>query len=158
MSSAGVYDSTGMLVRTLWNAVDNAPGEANPAAAWDGLLDDRSVAPAGNYTVKVLTHACTYTWEGVVGNTSPNHGNPYVTLPFWNQTIHNEDIAQYHNYACSIVDMAITDAGEMYFTTSYDERWNPQHVMTMADLTTSDYIGAYRSALSTCTFCCTDGT
>src|SRR4029077_8192735 len=73
MSSAGVFDPSGKLVRTLWSA---EPGHSDiTATGGDGRLDDMSVAPAGNYTIKMLQHNIQYTWEGVIGNTSPNHVN-----------------------------------------------------------------------------------
>src|SRR5215469_3288636 len=55
VSSAGVFDGNGVLVRTLWAATFNDPRILNAAAAWDGLLDDGSVAPSGTYTVQVLS-------------------------------------------------------------------------------------------------------
>ena len=65
--SAGVYSTTtGELIRTLWS---NRP-QTLTADSWDGLLDDGTVAPAGQYTFKALTGTVNYTWEGVVGNTN----------------------------------------------------------------------------------------
>jgi hypothetical protein len=107
ISSAGVFDATGKLVRTLWSAQTNDPRVSNPVAAWDGTLDNGSTAPAGNYTVRVLDHNVQYSWDGAVGNTSP--------LPHNTMT--------YHNGGSHITYMAITAAGEMYFNTQYDERW-----------------------------------
>ena len=116
-SSAGVFDSSGALVRTLWNAVRSPNANvANPASTWDGTLDDGSVAATGTYTVKLLQHNCTYTWEGVIGNTSPNHG-----------------VFTYHNEGAVILSMDITPAGEMYYCSGYSERWPVSHVTTTAD-------------------------
>src|SRR5262245_59383062 len=56
VSSAGVFDSTDKLVRTLWSAKTDDPRTTNPAAGWDGTLDDGTVAPSGTYTVKLLSH------------------------------------------------------------------------------------------------------
>jgi len=75
ISSAGVFDSTGKMVRNLWSAVTNSPYVSNPAARWDGTLDDGTVATTGTYTVKLLRHDLQYQWDGTVGNTSPNHTN-----------------------------------------------------------------------------------
>jgi len=66
-TSAGVYDSSGALVRTLWRKVSYTSGAHS--AAWDGNKDDGTAASAGTYTVKVLYNNVTYTWEGVIGNT-----------------------------------------------------------------------------------------
>ncbi len=66
-TSAGVYDSSNHLVKTLWRGVSYASGAHQ--SVWDGTKDDGSAAPAGNYTVKLLYHNVNYVWEGVVGNT-----------------------------------------------------------------------------------------
>lgn len=115
-TSAGIYDSSGMLVRTLWNAEVNHPNRANPGAAWNGLLENGSVAPTGSYTAKVLAHNCTYTWEGVIGNTSPDHS----TMNYWAE-------------ACPIVDMEIAADGKMWYTTQYHERLPTFGYSTTAD-------------------------
>jgi hypothetical protein len=49
-------------------------------------------------------------------------------------------------------------AGEMYFTTSYDERWNCQHVTTTANPQVADYVGGFRGAWNAQHSCSTDGT
>lgn len=70
-TSAGVYDSTGKLVATLWSdAYYNAAGTYS--AVWDNKDDHDVTVPAGTYTIKVLAHNSNYVWEGVVGNTSDN--------------------------------------------------------------------------------------
>jgi F5/8 type C domain/Fibronectin type III domain/FlgD Ig-like domain len=69
-TSAGVYTtgSNPTLVRTLWSGTTQSAGTYNNS--WNGLEDNGSAAPAGNYTVKVLEDNVQYTWEGVIGNTS----------------------------------------------------------------------------------------
>ena len=70
-TSAGVYDSSGKLVSTLWSdAYFNAAGAYS--ALWDNKDDYGATVPAGTYTIKVLAHNTNYVWEGVVGNTSDN--------------------------------------------------------------------------------------
>ncbi|RYE36378.1 MAG: hypothetical protein EOP42_03580, partial [Sphingobacteriaceae bacterium] len=69
-TSAGVYNTDGNLVRTLWGGVRYDAGCY--LGQWDGLLDDGTQAPYGNYTVKVLTNNVQYTWEGVIGNNIKN--------------------------------------------------------------------------------------
>ncbi len=80
-TSAGIYNSSGVLLRTLWSGIPYAAGCYS--AQWDGNLDDGTAAPLGNYTVKVLTNNVQYTWEGVVGNSSTDLTGDYVqkTLP-----------------------------------------------------------------------------
>ena len=99
-TSAGVY-SNGVLIRTLWSNVQYTAGAHT--GTWDGTEDDGSVAPTGSYTVKVLSSNVTYTWEGVVGNTSSSYTGP--------TTNHAEDI---------IFGMAISGS-TMYYATGYNE-------------------------------------
>src|SRR5262245_34994317 len=73
MTSAGVFNSAGVLVRTLWSAELEHPNVSNPEAAWDGTLEDGTVAPSGSYTIKVLSHNVQYTWDGSIGCSSPDH-------------------------------------------------------------------------------------
>src|SRR5262245_1730826 len=145
VSSAGIFDMNGKLVRTLWGAVTAHPNMLNPEDAWDGTLDDGTVAPTGNYQTKLICHNISYTWEGVVGNSSPNH------VDVWN----------YHNPACVIRDLVITDAGEMYYITSYDERNQTTHVTTTANPQVSEYISKTGYTFwqrATSIACCTDDT
>lgn len=68
-TSAGVYNSSGKLVRTLWaDAVWTSTGPFS--CVWDNLDDWGAAVPADAYTVKVIAHNTNYVWEGVVGNTS----------------------------------------------------------------------------------------
>ncbi|MEX8548564.1 MAG: FlgD immunoglobulin-like domain containing protein [Mucilaginibacter sp.] len=67
-TSAGVYNASGNLIRTLWNGVRYDAG--NYKAVWSGIMDDGTLAPPGTYQVKVLTNNVQYIWEGVIGNTS----------------------------------------------------------------------------------------
>lgn len=73
-TSAGVYDANGALVRTLWGNQPLAAGTYQKT--WDGTDDSGNVAPAGSYSVKLLTHNMSATWDGVLGNTSQ-----YMTGP-----------------------------------------------------------------------------
>jgi hypothetical protein len=67
-TSAGVFASDSTLVKTLWSNVQYAAGTFT--AIWDGTTDDGQLAANGSYQVRVLSHNVTYTWEGVIGNTS----------------------------------------------------------------------------------------
>ena len=67
-TSAGVYQTDGALVRTLWRNVTKNAGVNSDV--WDDLDDEKKPAPAGNYEIRVINHNVDYVWEGAVGNTS----------------------------------------------------------------------------------------
>jgi hypothetical protein len=67
-TSAGVFNSSGTLIRTLWSGVDYAAGTYTKT--WDKKDDKGNLMSGTSYTVKVITNNVAYTWEGVVGNTS----------------------------------------------------------------------------------------
>jgi hypothetical protein len=143
VSSAGVFHSSGKLVRTLWSAQTKHPAVNNPASAWDGTSDDGSVAPSGTYEIKVLSNNVSYTWEGVVGNTSPDH---YANLT-------------YLNPSAPVFDMEITDAGEIYYTTAYQEKWTSAHWTTQADPQVATWVkySDGQDLTGNCHSVCTDG-
>jgi len=68
-TSAGVYDASGHLVKHLWTKRTYSVA-GTYSDVWDGSLDTGGAAPVGSYTVKVLYHNMSYSWEGVIGNTS----------------------------------------------------------------------------------------
>ena len=67
-TSAGVFATDGTLIKTLWSGVTYVAGTYTNQ--WDGTDDNGHLAPDGNYQIRVLSSNCTYTWEGVIGNTS----------------------------------------------------------------------------------------
>jgi hypothetical protein len=74
-TSAGVYDSQGRLLRTLWS---NQSYPAGPQVAnWDGKDDFGTPLAAGSYQMRVLFNNVTYNW-GVIGNTSANWLGPNI--------------------------------------------------------------------------------
>jgi hypothetical protein len=67
-TSAAVYDSDDVLVRTLWRKeVRNAGANSH---TWDDQNDSGTTAPAGTYKIQVICHNINYVWEGAVGNSS----------------------------------------------------------------------------------------
>jgi hypothetical protein len=66
-TSAGVFDSAGTLVRTLWSGVHYESGAWE--SSWDGIDDNGVPMPAGNYEIRVLLNNVAYAW-GVIGDTS----------------------------------------------------------------------------------------
>ena len=67
-TSAGVYSTDGVLVRTLWSGVVYPAGTHN--GVWDGTTDDGQLASNGTYHIKVMSNNVKYVWEGTVGNNS----------------------------------------------------------------------------------------
>jgi len=69
--SVGVYDSNGVLVRTLVRGASLAAGAIS--GTWNGQ-NDAGVAvatgAANTYTIRLAYHNIGYAWEGVIGNTS----------------------------------------------------------------------------------------
>ncbi|MCW3092005.1 MAG: Ig family protein [Ferruginibacter sp.] len=68
-ASAGVYKNDSILVRTLWNNIQYAPGKYT--GTWDGKDDmGNPVVSEPTFKIKILTNNVKYTWQGTVGNTS----------------------------------------------------------------------------------------
>ena len=68
-TSAGVYDSNGNLIRTLWSGVKYPAGTVT--AYWNGLDDNNNPMSNGNYTIKLLSNNVQYVWDGAMNNSSP---------------------------------------------------------------------------------------
>ncbi len=68
LTSAGVYDADGHLVRQLWAMMEpRAAGEQT--GSWDGLDAVRQPVPAGTYTFRVVANHARYRNVSVLGNT-----------------------------------------------------------------------------------------
>lgn len=74
-TSAGVYDTQGKLLRTLWSARPYRAGAHR--AIWDGKDDYGNPAPAANYTIRVLAGNVHYDWDGVIGVTEDSLAGPH---------------------------------------------------------------------------------
>lgn len=115
-TSAGVYNSSGVLIRTLWNGVRYDGGCYS--AHWDGLLDDGTQAPLGVYTGKVLSNNVTYDWLGVIGNTSTDHlGGNQILNPFHSMAIMNGTMYIASGYAerdFKTNKILLSDIGSLY--------------------------------------------
>lgn len=166
-TSAGVFNSSNQLVRTLWSAqvTARASTPAAAAAAWDGTLDDGSVAPTGVYTIGLLTTNTTYTWEGVIGNTTFPHydSNPGGTF---------QNSLRYIQGTTPIASMAIADSLDLYYCNVYHEKNSTVYFTTTSDLqhswnpafwpnfglSTDTGSEPQWGTLGLFTQCCTDGT
>ena len=164
-TSAGVYDLSGNLVRTLWS---NKQFPAGPeAASWDGNDDFGNSLAAGSYQIRVLYNNVTYTW-GVIGDTSQS----WVAANSWDrQNLLPQDVAvigstayvangyeEMRNNAtsfslsdpqqatvlfgadsCSMLEFAATDGTLLYFA-SQGDGWGGSVPYVMAfDPTNSSY-------------------
>lgn len=67
-TSAGVYASDGVLVRTLWSGI--VYGAGIHSGVWDGKTDEGMLAANGTYHIKVMSNNVQYVWEGTIGNNS----------------------------------------------------------------------------------------
>jgi hypothetical protein len=67
-TSAGVYTSDSVLIKTLWSGVTYSSGTHN--ATWDGTTDEGQMAGNGTYYIKVLSNNVNAVWEGTIGNNS----------------------------------------------------------------------------------------
>ncbi|HEY5707423.1 MAG TPA: PA14 domain-containing protein [Terrimicrobiaceae bacterium] len=110
LTSAGIFDSNGNIVRTLWALETFDAG--NVSSSWDGLDDFGTPVPPGSYKWKVLRNDVQYNNVGVIGNT----GLPTYTaghVPFF------------------IEGVAVDAQGNAYTVHDWDEahfdviRWSP---------------------------------
>jgi hypothetical protein len=137
-TSAGVYDSTGNLVRTLWKKKAFPSGSYN--LSWNDTDDSGAVLPSGNYSVKLLYHHMAYTWEGVIGNTS----SAFTGYNVWRALV-------------GPTDLAIDSAGNAVTTVGYNEgqpgvkRWSSSDPQTPNDALAADQNTSWN-------FVATDGT
>ncbi len=115
-TSAGVYDSNGVLLRTLWRAEPFAAGAH--VGTWDNKDDLGAVVADGSYTVKLIRHNVSYTWEGTIGNSSSSFTGPTV----WKSSV----------TAKGIQDMA-TDGTNLFAVKGHDEGKVPMFRATVAD-------------------------
>ena len=107
-TSAGVFQSNGTLIRTLWANKNYSSGSY--IELWDGLTDDSTIAPANQtYQIKILSNNVKYTWEGVIGNTSDSLTGSTVLRAF-----------------DGIYDIAFA-GNNMYYCTDYNEGWTAQY-------------------------------
>lgn len=67
LTSAGIFDSSGRLVRVLWTMKAAEPGLLK--GRWNGKDADGKLAPAGQYTWKVVVNRSKYDNIGTIGNT-----------------------------------------------------------------------------------------
>lgn len=138
-TSAGVYNASGVLIRTLWSL---RPFNAGTFTShWDGNDDFGNAATGSPYTIKILSSNTTYTWEGVIGNTS-------------DQATGGTVLRAISQPAC----MAATSSF-VYWALAYSEVWQSSWKTATSNLRSKTWIqakttgGAFEND-----FVCTDGT
>jgi hypothetical protein len=139
ITSAGVYNSDSILIRTLWNSARYITG--THIEHWDGLLEDRTPAPAnGSYHVKVLSHNVQYNWDGGrIGNTS----SEFVGGDRFKNNLENPN-------CISIV------GDKMYYGVGYSENFNGQFTVDLNDIGKRQLLlpfnnGTHQSSKVSCT-------
>jgi sugar lactone lactonase YvrE len=80
LTSAGVYNLQGQLLRTLWRGEALAAGSHE--RSWDQYGDSGQLLASGEYQFKLIRHPIAHVWEGVIGNTSSALGGPAVHKAF----------------------------------------------------------------------------
>ncbi|WP_254448781.1 RICIN domain-containing protein [Spirosoma rhododendri] len=63
-----MFAKDGTLVRTLWSGVSLNAGAYTKY--WDGLDDKGQTAANATYDIRLISNNVSYTWEGVIGNSS----------------------------------------------------------------------------------------
>ena len=86
LTSAGIYDPAGHLVRQLWAM---KPLEAGThTGAWDGLDEFSQPAPAGKYEFRVVANRSAYKNVGILGNTGrPPNQLGHIQAGVWSVTV-----------------------------------------------------------------------
>ena len=116
-ANAEVFDTQGRHVRTLLRGANL--GSGSHTLTWDNLDDNGSPVPAtqrdanGNtvpalYEIRVLQTAVTYTWEGVIGNSSSSFTGTGV-------------FRSYLPPSSLAATSAYGGTGALFFTTGYNE-------------------------------------
>lgn len=80
ITSAGVYDSDGHLLRTLWRAEELPAGPHQQT--WNGRDDRGQLVVAQDIEIRLVHHRLSYVWEGVIGNSSGSFGGPQLHRAF----------------------------------------------------------------------------
>jgi len=112
VTSAGVYNTSGVLIRTLWNNVQFNQGMNY--GVWDGKNDAGVAQAAGSsYQIQLIYHNVQYVWQGMIGNTSASQTGANVYKAFG-----------------KIHDMAF-DSGNGYYSVAYNELAAPFHTFTI---------------------------
>ncbi|MEJ1964417.1 MAG: hypothetical protein WDO56_23885 [Gammaproteobacteria bacterium] len=136
-TSAGVFDANGTLLRTLWSNRRFTAGAHE--AVWDGRDDDgHAVSADADSEIRVLTHNVIYTWDGVIGNTSPDPTSPthHGSLRFLRDLVVSGDRA----FFTTPVEGPVPSM--RYFRLDEPGSWHASPALPMANSTTMGLIAA----------------
>lgn len=133
-TSAGVYDSSGKLLRTLWRRV-LLDADDTHVMTWDYTDDLGATVADGAYTVKVLAHNVDYEWQGVIGNnTNPGlNGITQKSYNFGGQNISMPVVSNFYRAFCGISDMKFAANGVGFCCNGYNEQQNAMFTTTVAN-------------------------
>jgi hypothetical protein len=100
LTSAGVFDAQGRLIRTLWTMKTLPAGQHD--GRWDGRDEFERLAPRGEYEFRVIANRSTYRNVGAIGNTGqpPNEQGHIPT---------------------NMLSVAADDEGAVYSANGWDE-------------------------------------
>jgi len=96
LTSAGIFDKDGALVKQLWAMKQLEAGVQR--GAWDGLDESGNRVPAGRYSFKVIANGSTYRNVGTLGNTK--------RVP---------------TVQTAVAAMAVNSEGSIYFANTWEE-------------------------------------
>ena len=132
MTSAGIFDAQGRLIRTLWNGQRREQGRLS--IRWDGRDDEgHEVIERSGYVARVLVHHVQYRWQGVIGNTSQDQTGAHL----------------FRGYL-PIQDMAFGTAGDGFYVVGYNEgqagihRFSALHPQRQTALAHPDFRRVFR--------------
>jgi hypothetical protein len=112
-TSAGIFDASSHLIRTLWSARAERSGPVR--VNWDGRDDQAMPVAEGSYQVQILLQNVHYVWEGVIGNTSASFTGAI------------------HRALGPIIDMAIDAEGHAFYVLGYNEQQSAIHGFNCRD-------------------------
>lgn len=104
LTSAGIYDAAGRLVRVLWTAEPSRAGKH--VAHWDGLDDLGNAAPDGALAFRVVVNNSVYRNVGTIGNT----GTPPA-----------EKQQELHHIQHGVLSLAIDGKGNIHTANGWEE-------------------------------------
>ncbi len=121
-TSAGVYDENGVLIRTLWSAVRYGAG--THTAIWDGRNDESEIAPAGKYTVKVMSNNVQYGQDALLANSTARESSQTIMSnyqPISDMTLVGENMYYADQYMENLHTLMYFNINDIHRKAGYHE-------------------------------------